>query len=107
MQELLRELHHICISFTDLRWGTSKDELISKVIKCLRAIEDGARLDDILLDKEKSLGIESVLSRVFDFARENRKDIKSLERALLVYIHSPIPCKIRILKLLEALIENN
>ncbi|MCS7083962.1 MAG: hypothetical protein NZL90_03120 [Aquificaceae bacterium] len=107
MQELLRELYFICKELTDLRWGKSDDESISKVIKCLRAIEDGARFDDIISNKELSLGIESLLGRLFEFSQSNKGDIKALERALLTYVKSPVPCKIRILKLLEGLIEDN
>jgi len=55
--------------YTDLTFGKSKDELISRCIKALRVLKEQS-LEEVRKNREISTGIENFLERFERFAKE-------------------------------------
>jgi hypothetical protein len=94
----------IAREYTDLTFGRSRDELISRSIKALRALRE-EDLEKVKKNKELSLGIEAFLERFASFVREHPEDVETLIKLLSLFIKSPVPCKIRLINFSEVLIE--
>jgi hypothetical protein len=94
----------IAKEYTDLTFGRSRDELISRSIKTLRALREEG-LEKVKENKELSLGIEAFLERFASFVKENPEDVETLIKLLSLFIKSPVPCKIRLINFSEVLVE--
>ncbi|MFN3599443.1 MAG: hypothetical protein ACK4VK_06890 [Aquificaceae bacterium] len=104
--EALRAFFEITLRYTDLKWAKSRDDLISKCIKLLRALLEGKNLQEIRKSKELSFGVEDSLELLEAFVKEHPKEVEKLIKLLGLYIKSPSPCKIRMISLAEVLLEN-
>jgi hypothetical protein len=105
MRHTLELFLSIAKEYTDLTFGRSKDELISRSIKALRALRE-EDLEKVKKNKELSLGIEAFLERFANFVREHPEDVETLIKLLSLFIKSPVPCKIRLINFSEVLIED-
>jgi hypothetical protein len=94
----------IAKEYTDLTFGRSKDELISRSIKALRALRE-EDLEKVKENRELSAGIEVFLERFANFVKEHPEDVETLIKMLSLFIKSPIPCKIRLINFSEVLVE--
>jgi hypothetical protein len=94
----------IAKEYTDLTFGRSKDELISRSIKALRVLRE-EDLEKVKENKELSLGIEVFLERFASFVKEHPEDVETLIKLLSLFIKSPVPCKIRLINFSEVLVE--
>ncbi len=94
----------IAKEYTDLTFGRSRDELISRSIKALRALRE-EDLENVKKNKELSLGIEAFLERFANFVKEHPEDVETLIKLLSLFIKSPVPCKIRLINFSEVLVE--
>ncbi len=104
--EALRAFFEITLRYTDLKWAKSRDDLISKCIKVLRALLEGKTLQEIRKNKELSFGVEDSLELLEAFVREHPQGVEKLIRLLGLYIKSPSPCKTRMISLAEVLLED-
>ncbi|NAZ06454.1 MAG: hypothetical protein GU344_00590 [Thermocrinis sp.] len=94
----------IAKEYTDLTFGRSKDELISRSIKALRAMRE-EDLEKVKENKELSSGVEFFLERFASFVKEHPEDVETLIKLLSLFIKSPVPCKIRLINFSEVLVE--
>lgn len=104
--EALRTFFEITTRYTDLRWAKSRDDLISRCIKALRAFKEGKSLEEVKKNKELSFEIEESLHILESFARDHRDKVEVLIKLLSMYIKSPSPCKTRLISFAEVLIED-
>jgi hypothetical protein len=104
MRPALELFLSIAKEYTDLTFGRSKDELISRSIKALRALREGD-LQRVKENKELSSGIEVFLERFANFVKEHPEDVETLIKLLSLFIKSPVPCKIRLINFSEVLVE--
>ncbi|MFN3869945.1 MAG: hypothetical protein ACK4MW_00455 [Aquificaceae bacterium] len=104
--EALRAFFEITLRYTDLKWARSRDDLISKCIKVLRALIEGKSLQEIRENKDLSFGIEDSLEFLEVFVREHPQEVEKLIKVLGMYIKSPSPCKTRMISFAEVLLEN-
>jgi hypothetical protein len=104
MHAVLELFLSIAREYTDLTFGRSKDELISRSIKALRALRE-EDLEKVKENKELSLGIEVFLERFANFVKEHPEDVETLIKLLSLFIKSPVPCKIRLINFSEVLVE--
>ncbi|MFN3976430.1 MAG: hypothetical protein ACK4LT_05135 [Aquificaceae bacterium] len=104
--EALRAFFEITLRYTDLKWAKSRDDLISKCIKVLRALSEGKALQEIRLNKDMSFGVEDSLELLEAFVKENPQEVERLIKLLGMYIKSPSPCKTRMISFAEVLLEN-
>ena len=105
MQKVLELFLDVARAYTDLTFGKSKDELISRCIKVLRALKEQS-LEDVRKNREIITGIENFLERFERFAKEQQEQVDCLVELLSIFLKSPIPCKIRLINFSEVLIEN-
>jgi len=94
----------IAKEYTDLTFGRSRDELISRSIKALKALRE-EDLEKVKKNKELSSGIEVFLERFASFVKEHPEDVEVLIKLLSLFIKSPVPCKIRLINFSEVLVE--
>lgn len=106
MEQTLRAFFEITLKYTDLRWAKSKDNLISKSIKALRAFKEGKNLQEVKENRDLSFGIEDTLEFLENFVRENPDQVESLTKLLSMFIKSPSPCKTRLITFAEVLLED-
>lgn len=106
MDQPLRAFFEIALKYTDLRWAKSRDDLISKVIKVLRAFKEGKNLQQIKENKDISFGIEDVLEHLENFVKENPDQVEKLIKLLSSFIKSPSPCKMKLIAFAEVLLED-
>jgi hypothetical protein len=104
MRPALELFLSIAKGYTDLTFGRSKDELISRSIKALRALRE-EDLEKVKKNKELSSGIEVFLERFANFVKEHPEDVETLIKLLSLFIKSPVPCKIRLINFSEVLVE--
>jgi hypothetical protein len=105
MHHALELFLSIAKEYTDLTFGRSKDELISRSIKALRALKE-EDLEKVKENKELSSGIEAFLERFASFVKEHPEDVEVLIKLLSLFIKSPVPCKIRLINFSEVLVES-
>lgn len=106
MERTLRTFHEIVLAHTDLRWAKSRDDLVSKTIKVLRAFKEGKGLEEVRASKELSSEIENHLEGLLNFARENSQEVDKLIDLLSMFVKSPAPCKIKLINFAEVLLED-
>jgi hypothetical protein len=104
MRHALELFLSVAKEYTDLTFGRSKDELISRSIKALRALRE-EDLEKVKKNKELSSGIEAFLERFASFVKEHPEDVEVLIKLLSLFIKSPVPCKIRLINFSEVLVE--
>jgi hypothetical protein len=104
MRPALELFLSIAKEYTDLTFGRSRDELISRSIKALRALRE-EDLQRVKENKELSAGIEVFLERLASFVKEHPEDVETLIKLLSLFIKSPVPCKIRLINFSEVLVE--
>ncbi len=95
----------IAKEYTDLTFGRSKDELISRTIKILRALRE-EDLQKVKENKELSSGVEIFLDRFATFVKDHPEEIEVLIKLLSLFLKSPVPCKIRLINFSEVLLED-
>ncbi len=95
----------IAKAYTDLTFGRSKDELISRCLKATRLLKEHP-LDTVRANKEISTGIESFLERLERFVKNHPEEVDCFVELLSIFLKSPIPCKIRMINFSEVLVEN-
>jgi len=105
MRHALELFLSVAKEYTDLTFGRSKDELISRSIKALRALRE-EDLEKVKENKELSLGIEAFLERFASFVKEHPEDVETHIKLLSLFIKSPVPYKIRLINFSEVLIED-
>ncbi|WP_333784313.1 hypothetical protein [Thermocrinis sp.] len=105
MHHALELFLSIAKAYTDLTFGRSKDELISRCIKALRLLKDQS-LESVKANREVSAGIEPFLERLEAFVKEHPEELDCLVELLGIFLKSPIPCKIRLINFSEVLVEN-
>ncbi len=106
MEHSLRAFLDITLRYTDLKWAKSRDDLISRVIKALRAFREGKSLEEVKGTKELSFEIEDTLPLLHSFVKEHPEYVERLIELLGMFIKSPAPCKIRLINFAEALLED-
>jgi hypothetical protein len=104
MRHALELFLSVAKEYTDLTFGRSRDELISRSIKALRALRE-EDLQKVKENKELSLGIEVFLEKFASFVKEHPEDVETLIKLLILFIKSPVPCKIRLINFSEVLVE--
>ncbi|WP_448584337.1 hypothetical protein [Thermocrinis sp.] len=105
MHHALELFLSIAKAYTDLTFGRSKDELISRCLKAIRLLKEQP-LETVKANKEISTGIEVFLERLERFLREYPEEVDCLMELLSIFLKSPIPCKIRLINFSEVLVEN-
>ncbi len=106
MQDTLETFYKVITEYTDLKWAKTRDDLISKIIKILRAFSEGKDLDHILKEKVLIAEVEHSLDYLHQFAQKHEKELEKLINALSIFLKSPAPCKMKIIKLMEVFVEN-
>lgn len=106
MEHVLRAFLEITTRHTDLKWGKTRDDLISKTMKALRVFRDGKDLEGLKAVRELSFEIEDTLLLLHSFVKEHPEDVERLINLLSMFIKSPAPCKIRLINFTEALLED-
>lgn len=106
MLPALRAFFEITTRYTDFKWAKSRDDLISRSIKVLRALSEGKSLQEVKNTKELSFEIEDTLTLLHDFVKEHPQEVERLVSLLSMFIKSPAPCKIRLINFAEALLED-
>jgi len=106
MEETLRVFYRVITDYTDITWGKTRDDLISKVIKILRAYKEGKSKEEVLKDRNLSFEVEQSVDYLYTFYQERPEDTDKLMELLSHFIKSPAPCKMKIIKLMEVLIED-
>lgn len=106
MEHILRAFFEITTRHTDLKWAKTRDDLISRSMKALRAFKDGKSIQDVKAIKELSFEIENTLDLLYTFVKEHPEDVERLIDLLSMFIKSPAPCKIRLINFAEAVIED-
>ncbi|SHK17027.1 hypothetical protein [Thermocrinis minervae] len=100
MKQAIRLFHAIVTKYTDLVWMKSRDDLISKCMKALRAYSEDKEPED-------KKGIEDSLEILRDFVQNNREAVPVVLSLLSLYVKSPTPCKSRLISFSEVLLEDN
>ncbi|WP_164930737.1 hypothetical protein [Aquifex aeolicus] len=90
--------------FTDLKWGDVRDDLISRSIKVLRKYREGKTPED-LKNSKLILGIEDFYEKLYEIYKENPQSIEKLTEALSSFIKAPVPCKLKIINIVETLLK--
>jgi len=90
--------------FTDLKWGDVRDDLISRSIKVLRKYKEGKTPGD-LKNSKLILGIEDFYEKLYEIYKENPQSVDKLTEALSSFIKTPVPCKLKIINILETLLK--
>lgn len=106
MEATLRAFHRIVKRHTDLKWARSRDDLLSRTIKALRAFKEGKPLQEVLSNRELSFEIEDTLEELQSFAVSYGEETDRLINLLSLFIKSPAPCKIRLINFVEVLVED-
>lgn len=106
MDQLLSLFREITARYTDREWGKSRDDLISRAMKALRAFKEGKGIEDVRSNREISLGIEDILETLHKFTTENPHMVEKLLKVLSIYVKSPSPCKTRLISMTEVLLED-
>ncbi len=106
MEQVLRAFFEITLKHTDLRWAKSRDDLISRTIKALRAFKEGKSLEEVKATKDLSFEIEDSLEFLESFVKEQPESVEKLISLLSMFIKSPTPCKIKLINFAEALLED-
>ncbi len=106
MKEPIELFRYITTKYTDIRWAKSRDDLISKTIKALRAFKDGQSVESVKNNKEISFEIEDSLEILKKFSLQHPNMVDTLIKALSLYIKSPTPCKTRLISLVEVFLED-
>jgi hypothetical protein len=106
MQDTLRVFYRVITEYTDLRWAKTRDDLISKIIKVLRAFGEGKTPEEVIKEKTLSAEVEESLSYLYDFVQRHQEELDRLINALSLFLKSPAPCKIKIIKLTEVFVED-
>ncbi|RMH08876.1 MAG: hypothetical protein D6699_00480 [Aquificota bacterium] len=106
MHHVLQAFHEITLRYTDLKWAKSRDDLISKSIKALRAFGEGKSLQEVLQNREISFEIEGDLQSLLEFVKSYPEDVERLIGLLSMFVKSPAPCKIKLINFVEALLED-
>ncbi len=106
MEHTLRAFFEITLRYTDLKWAKTRDDLISRSIKALRAFKEGKGLEEIKSTRELSFEIEDSLPFLYSFVKEHPEEVERLIELLSMFIKSPAPCKIRLINFSEALLED-
>lgn len=106
MEHVLRAFFGITLRYTDLRWAKSRDDLISRTIKALRAFKEGKSLQEVKATKELSFEVEDNLEFLNSFVKEHPDGVEKLINLLSMFIKSPTPCKIKLINFVEALLED-
>ncbi|ADC89160.1 hypothetical protein Thal_0526 [Thermocrinis albus DSM 14484] len=96
----------IAKSFTDLTWGKSRDDLVSKCMKAIRAFLEGSSPSEVSQKREISEGIEFLLEDLYKLSREDPEGAHKLLQLLSIFVKSPVPCKIKLISFAEALLED-
>lgn len=107
MPPTLRAFFEITTRYTDFRWAKSRDDLISKIIKALRAFREGKSLEEVKSTKELVFEIEESLESLYEFVKSHPEEVERLISLLSMFIKSPAPCKIRLINFAEVLLENS
>ncbi len=106
LEELIRLFNYITTKYMDFQWSKSRDDLISKTIKALRAFNEGKTLEEVKNNKEISFQIEDSLETLKKFSSEHPNVVEKLIKALSIYLKSPAPCKTRLISLMEVFLED-
>ncbi|MDW8433897.1 MAG: hypothetical protein RMK35_03730 [Aquificaceae bacterium] len=106
MLHTLRAFVSITTKYTDLKWAKTREDLISKSIKVLRAFKEGKSLEEVINSKDLSQEVEDSLEFMHQFVREHPEEVERLTHLLSMFIKSPAPCKIRLINFAEALLED-
>ena len=94
----------ITLKFTDLKWGDVRDDLISKSIKVLRKYKEGKTPED-LKNSKLIQGIEDFYEELYQIYKENPEKVESIMQALSSFIKAPVPCKLKIIGIIESLLK--
>ncbi|MCS7261879.1 MAG: hypothetical protein N3C13_03475 [Aquificaceae bacterium] len=106
MLPTLRAFFEITTRHTDLRWAKTRDDLVSRSIKALRAFREGKTLQEVRQSKELSFEIEESLESMHRFVKEHPEEVERLIGLLSLFVKSPAPCKIRLIYFAEAFLED-
>ncbi|MCX8163914.1 MAG: hypothetical protein N3D14_00790 [Aquificaceae bacterium] len=106
MLPALKAFFDVTRRYTDLRWAKTRDDLISKSIKVLKALKEGRSVEEIKSLKELSFEIEDMVEYMHNFVKENPREVERLIELLGMFIKSPAPCKIRLISFAEVLLED-
>ncbi|MFN3813908.1 MAG: hypothetical protein ACK4SM_04720 [Aquificaceae bacterium] len=106
MEQVLEVFYRVIKDYTDIRWGKTRDDLISKIVKVLRSFQKGKSLEDVLSEGKLLHEVESSLEYLYKFSKDHGKDIDKLIGALSVFLRSPSPCKMKIIGLMEVFFED-
>jgi len=102
----LRAFFEITTRYTDFKWAKTRDNLISRAMKALRAFREGKNPEEIRHIRELSFEIEDILPLLHSFVKEHPEETERLISLLSMFIKSPAPCKIRLINFAEALLED-
>ena len=94
----------ITLKFTDLKWGDVRDDLISRSIKVLRKYKEGRTPED-LKNSKLIQGIEDFYEELYKIYKENPEKVESIIQALSSFIKAPVPCKLKIIGIMESLLK--
>ncbi len=106
MEQVVELFRYLTDKYTDRQWAKSRDDLISRAMKALRAFKDGKTLEEVRNSRELSFEIEDSLETLRDFALKNPHLVDKLIKALGIYVKSPTPCKTRLISLVEVFLED-
>lgn len=106
MQDTLKIFYRVITDYTDIRWAKTRDDLISKIIKVLRAFGEGKTPEEVIKEKTLSAEVEGSLSYLYDFVQGHQEELDRLINALSLFLKSPAPCKMKIIKLAEVFVED-
>ncbi|MEW6656372.1 MAG: hypothetical protein AB1353_05800 [Aquificota bacterium] len=106
MEQVLRAFFEITLRYTDLKWAKSRDDLISRAIKALRAFKEGKSIQEVKATKDLSFEIENSLEFLESFVKKHPEEVEKLISLLSMFIKSPTPCKIKLINFAEALLED-
>ncbi len=106
MEQVVELFMYITHKYIDRQWAKSRDDLISRVMKALRAFKDGKTLEEVKKSKELSFEIEDSLEVLQSFALKNPHLVDKLIKALGIYVKAPAPCKTRLISLVEVFLED-
>ena len=88
----------VVLEFTDLKWMDTRDDLILKTIKALRALKEGKEPSQKITS-----GIDNLLPHIRDFAREYPDKVDILTESLSQFLKAPAPCKVKMINLVKTL----
>ncbi|NPB08489.1 MAG: hypothetical protein GXN96_06125 [Aquificae bacterium] len=90
--------------FTDPTWGRVRDDLLSRTMKILRKYAEGKKPDD-LRDSKLILELEDFYERLYEIYEELGGEVENLLEALGSFVKAPVPCKLKIIAIMEKLTE--